>query len=114
MTDRDRERLVEIVELIDLIDAQLEGVSEVAFVADRLLVDGTAFRLLHVGENALRLSGALQARHPHIPWRAIVGMRNYIAHDYGGASLTMVWATVMNDLAPLRAVCVTEMASNNK
>ena len=36
-------------------------------------------------------------------------MRNYLAHDYGGSNLAMVWATATNDLEPLRAMCNAEL-----
>ena len=109
MTDEDRDRLEEIVDLIDLIDAHLEGVAEAAFSGDRHLIDATAYRLLHIGENAMRLSPVLRARYPHIPWRSMGDMRNYLAHDYGGSNLAMVWATATNDLEPLRAMCNAEL-----
>jgi uncharacterized protein with HEPN domain len=36
-----------------------------------------------VGEAARRVSPEFQARHPAVGWRALVGQRNVLAHDYG-------------------------------
>jgi len=36
-----------------------------------------------VGKAARRVSPDFQARHAEIDWRALVGQRNVIAHDYG-------------------------------
>ena len=109
MIDEDRDRLDEIIELIGLIDGHLDGVAEAEFRRDRHLIDATAYRLLHLGENAMRLSSVLRARYPDIPWRSMGDMRNYLAHDYGGSNLAMVWATATNDLEPLRAMCNAEL-----
>jgi uncharacterized protein with HEPN domain len=41
-------------------------------------------RVLEVlGEAARRVSPEFQAQHERIDWRAIVGQRNVLAHDYG-------------------------------
>jgi len=39
-----------------------------------------------VGEAAKRVSAKFQADHPRIDWRALIGQRNVIAHDYGEIS----------------------------
>ena len=36
-----------------------------------------------VGEAARRVSAKFQGNHPQIDWRALIGQRNVIAHDYG-------------------------------
>ncbi len=36
-----------------------------------------------IGEAARRVSPELQARHPEIPWKGIIGFRNVLAHEYG-------------------------------
>lgn len=38
---------------------------------------------LRVTEEAGKLSERSQRLHPEIEWRGIIGMRNYLAHDYG-------------------------------
>lgn len=54
--------------------------------------------LLHwlqiIGEAARQVSEPLQEAHPDIPWRAMVGMRNRIVHDYLGIDDEVVWETV--------------------
>ena len=36
-----------------------------------------------LGEAARRVSPGFQGKHPQIDWRALVGQRNVVAHDYG-------------------------------
>lgn len=35
-----------------------------------------------LGEAARRISGELRERHPEIPWKDVVGLRNVISHQY--------------------------------
>lgn len=41
---------------------------------------------------------------PNIPWRAIVGMRNHIAHGYFELDAYMVFEAVKTDIPPLFSV----------
>lgn len=60
------------------------------------------FTLEIVGEACRGLSADLRAKHPEIPWAAIIGMRNILVHDYFGLNLDEVWAAVERDLPRLR------------
>jgi uncharacterized protein with HEPN domain len=61
-----------------------------------------------LAEAVSHLSESLKARHPEIPWRAIVGFRNIVAHDYIGVDLHLVWQAII-DLATLNAVVQAEL-----
>lgn len=54
-----------------------------------------------IGEAARRVSLDFRNIHPEIPWKAIVGMRSKVVHDYLNVDEDVVWDTVKNDLAPL-------------
>ena len=54
-----------------------------------------------IGEAARRVSQEFTDLHPEIPWRAIVGMRHKVVHDYVSVDLDVVWSVVAQDLAPL-------------
>lgn len=43
----------------------------------------------------------LQTHFPHIPWRAIIGMRNHIAHGYFELDAEMVFDAITYDIPPL-------------
>lgn len=38
---------------------------------------------------------------PGVPFRAMRGMRNIIAHAYGEVDMELVWRTATNDIDPL-------------
>ena len=39
---------------------------------------------------------------PEIPWKAVKGMRDHIAHGYFDINVDFVWDVVKNDLPTLR------------
>jgi uncharacterized protein with HEPN domain len=62
--------------------AKLQGLSRADFDADENLRLAIAHLVQDAGEAANRVSSAFQSAHHDIPWRAIIGMRHRIVHDY--------------------------------
>lgn len=61
-------------------------------------------RLLEIiGEAANGVSTNFQEKHPHIPWKKMIGLRNRLIHGYFDINLDIVWDTVIEDLPPLVA-----------
>ncbi len=54
-----------------------------------------------VGEAARRVPEDERRRHPQVPWRAIVGMRDHLIHGYHAVDLDILWAVVREDLPTL-------------
>jgi uncharacterized protein with HEPN domain len=54
-----------------------------------------------MGEAARLVSPSFQEAHPEIPWKAIMGMRHKIVHDYFSVDEEIVWETVTEELPPL-------------
>lgn len=40
-------------------------------------------------------------KHPEIPWREIVGMRNWLAHGYDGIDYDILWDAVSRNASDL-------------
>lgn len=61
--------------------------------------------LLHlvglIGEAASRVSKPTRLKHLEIDWKAIIGMRNKIIHDYAITDLEILWKTVESNLPDL-------------
>lgn len=53
------------------------------------------------GEAASRVSQETRDTLPQIEWRAIIGMRNRIIHDYVSVNLDVVWDVATHDLPRL-------------
>jgi uncharacterized protein with HEPN domain len=56
-----------------------------------------------MGEAARSLSEQARSQHPPVPFKAIIGMRNILAHDYGRVDPKELWATVHASLPALLA-----------
>lgn len=75
--------------LWDMLDAARHAKGLIAGVGyDELMADiRTRYALERaleiIGEAARRVSPPLQAPHPEIPWKGIIGFRNVLAHEYG-------------------------------
>lgn len=108
--ERNRAHLLQIIELAEHLARRLDGVSRDQFVADRDEVDLTAYRLAAIGEATQKLTATLRDRHPQIPWQAIYGMRNIIAHEYGAVVPIRVWNVIGDQLDALETACRTELA----
>lgn len=58
----------------------------------------TKFAVFHalemLAEASRRVPKDIMDRHPEIPWRQIVGMRNVLAHDYLCLKLDRIYETV--------------------
>lgn len=50
------------------------------------------------------LPNFLQSNFPDIPWYAVVGMRNHIAHGYFELDADIVFEAVKNDIPPLKEI----------
>jgi uncharacterized protein with HEPN domain len=102
--------LLDILELIERIERQTGKLTREAFLQDPDVQDATAYRLLAIGEAAKALDDDLKTRHPHIPWRQILGMRNILAHEYFTRESEIIWETLQVGLPELAAVCRAELA----
>ena len=68
--------------------------------------------LLQIGELANKLTEEFKASHPNIPWRAIRGMRNVVAHEYGHIDVATVWETAESGTVELKEFCAQQIQNN--
>jgi len=69
------------------------------FLADRMRLRALERTLELIGEAARRVTPACQAAHPEIPWRALIGQRNLLAHEYGRINPALLYVAA-RDRAP--------------
>jgi uncharacterized protein with HEPN domain len=106
---KDVDSLLDILELIERIKRQIAALTREQFLDSADVQDATAYRILAIGEAARNLSDALKARHPHIPWRQILDMRNLLAHEYFIRESEIIWTTVKDGLPELAQACRSEL-----
>lgn len=54
-----------------------------------------------MGEAANHVDPAIQAAHPEVPWREMVGMRNHITHGYFQVDYDTLWNVLAVDVPAL-------------
>ena len=80
-----------------------QRVTRSQYDADENLRIALAHLVQVIGEAARRVSQEYRDAHPRIPWRAIVGMRHKVVHDYMNIDEDVVWQTATQELTGLAA-----------
>ena len=98
--ESDRLLLGHIRQCIERI-GEYTGGQRTTFYDSPLVQDAVVRNLQTLAESTQRLSGPLKATEPAVPWNAISGFRNVLAHNYLGIDLAVVWSVVEKDLPEL-------------
>lgn len=106
--DRDAGRLELIIQLIDALDRRLSQITSEKFVANGDEIDLTSYRLSVIGEECNKLSQTIKGRHD-LPWQAIYGLRNVVAHNYLAIDPERIWIAATENLAALHRACIIEL-----
>ena len=77
------------------------GLDQAAFVADERTYDATLRNIELIGEAATRVPVEVHKAHPGIPWHAIIGARNRLAHGYLHISDSVIWSIIEDALPSL-------------
>ena len=97
--------LAHMLEAATLACTYVEGLDRNTFVQDKKTQQAVILNLILIGEEATKIlkdHEAFALQHAHIPWRAMRGMRNRIAHGYFENNLDVVWETVQTALPALK------------
>lgn len=102
-----KDDLVFVGHMLDMAEKALKlsaGKSRAEFDADEALALGLTYLVQVIGEAARRVGPGFITSHPEIPWRAIIGMRHRVVHQYLHVDRDIVWDVVTRDLEPLTDV----------
>lgn len=68
-------------------------------------LDAACMLIQTIGENVkvvdYKTKGELLSRYPQIPWKRVMGMRDYISHHYDGVDADVVFEVIRHNLPPL-------------
>ena len=98
---RDQAYLFDIVESAQLAVSYVEQITKEEFLSDIKSQDSVIRRLEIIGEAARRISGQTLKAYPDLPWKEMIGMRNFLIHDYDDVDIHIVWKTAKKDLPDL-------------
>ena len=99
---RDRDRLIHIIEAIDRILENVQGITLEELENDSLKFYGIVKNIEIIGEATFKLTKAFRALHSQTPWDVISRMRHVLVHDYYQIDVEQVWNVMRNDLTPLK------------
>ena len=98
--DGDRILLEHVADCIARIARHTEG-SRSRFMASDLVQDAVVRNLQVLAESTIRLSDAIKAIEPAVPWAEIKAFRNRLTHGYLAMDLDTVWEVVRQNLPEL-------------
>ena len=75
--------------------------SESEFEGDDMAQSAVIRELQVIGEAARLVSNEARSTQAQVDWRAMIGMRNRLIHEYFAIRLDVVWQTVQEDIPPL-------------
>ena len=104
-SERDIDSLLMILDHCERIEACVKrfGDDYDSYINDLDYQDAVKMNLLQIGEISNRISDECTGRISGVPWRAVYGLRNVIAHGYESLVEERIWDTVRNDIPQLSA-----------
>lgn len=96
------DRIDSLLEHIELVFHDTDGLSIEQIEQNSILLRATCFSISQIGEMMIQLEKKLSSLYPEFPWARARGMRNIIVHDYGGTDIKMVYSVIHKDLPGLK------------
>lgn len=98
----DRYRLQQIVETGDGLLALVNerGITKGDVMVDESIQWMLTTPLIHIGEQANRLSNYVTDNHPDIPWAEVAGLRHRLVHDYEDTNWNIICSVIFDKLPP--------------
>ena len=95
-------RIDDINESIRKIERYTDGMDYASWCKDEKTVDAVIRNIEIIGEAASHIPEEIHEQFEDIPWRMMKGIRNFLAHEYFGVDLKIIWNAVVNDLPVLK------------
>jgi len=103
MSKREWKLFVEdILESVEKIEEYVKDMTLDDFKQDRKTIDAVVRNFEIIGEASRYIPDDIKIKFQNVDWKAIVGLRNRIAHEYFGISLAIVWEIIKGELPILK------------
>ncbi len=94
--------LRDILEAIDRIESYIRDLTLDDFSKNRIVIDAVIRNFEIIGEATRHIPENIKRKHPEVPWKTMVGMRDKLIHDYFGVVINVLWLTAKDDLTALK------------
>ena len=105
----DRLYLTHIIDAADKVCEYTKGGYD-DFVHTPMIQDAVIRNFEIIGEAARKVSEQTKQQNQNVPWKAMIGLRNILIHDYTGVDFNRVWDVIENHLPKLQSsvrACLT-------
>ncbi|MBU0993955.1 MAG: DUF86 domain-containing protein [Proteobacteria bacterium] len=99
---KDEVRLKHILDAIKDIELFITDILYDNFETDKMLQSACVFQLQVIGEAANHISEEIIRSYSNIEWAEIVGLRNFLIHEYFGIDIKIIWQVIQLDLPELK------------
>jgi uncharacterized protein with HEPN domain len=103
--------LTDILTSINKIQDYTDGFSYEELTQDQRTLEAVIHNILIIGEATKQIPKILRDQYPDIPWKAIAGMRDMIAHAYFDINTRIIWNVLQQDLQSLKD-CIEKLQQN--
>jgi len=96
-----------VKDILDATDAAIQFVQNMTFAEfekDRKTIFASTRAIQIIGEAAKKIPASVKDKYPDILWKAMMGMRDKVTHEYFGVKLNVLWETIQQDLPKIRVM----------
>lgn len=110
MKPTERQRAEHILDSIEKINKYTKDLSQEEFINNDLVQDAVLYLFSVIGEAVIYLDKETLKKYPY-PWHLVRSFRNYIAHEYFGINMKLVYQSIKQDLPALNTI-ITDLIKN--
>lgn len=107
MKERTYKMFVEdILDAMNKIERFISGLTYELFEANEMAIDAVIRNFEIIGEASTHIPDEIREKHPDIPWKRMIGLRNIVIHDYFGIDLDTIWMIASKNIPETKPLIV--------
>jgi hypothetical protein len=96
--------LSEMLASMEKVERYVAGVSYEEFIRQEQLVDAVERNIEKIGEAAAAVPDDIRNRHPEVPWKTIVGLRNKVIHHYFAVDHEVIYQIATKNIPETKGI----------
>ncbi len=105
--------LEDMLDSMEKISNYISGLELDAFRKDELIQDAVIRNFEVIGEAAKHIPDRVKNKYPKIPWYNMSKLRNFLAHQYFGVDIPMIWR-IARDHIPGHKIDMQEIVERER